>query len=99
LVMEANDLRHVCVRIDLHEDVLADRGMLLHLAALLERQRARLFEQAGRQTDLADVVDESAEVCLLLQLRSQIHATRDVATVDGDSRRMTGGVAIPRVER
>jgi len=40
--------------------------MLLHLTPLVERQRPRFFEKAGRQTDLADVVNETTEMSELL---------------------------------
>ena len=84
---------------DVPEDALADGRVLLHLSAFVERERAGLFEEARRQPDLADVVDETAEVRVLLHLRGQPHSLGDVARVDGDGSGVTRRVPIPRVER
>jgi len=40
--------------------------VLLHLPALLKRERARLFEESRGKSDLANVVDESTKVRELL---------------------------------
>ena len=47
LVVVAHDRRDLRVLVDVREDSLADRGVLLHLTALLERQRAWLLEKPG----------------------------------------------------
>ena len=62
LVVMANDLRDLRVVVNVREDPLSDNGVLLHLAPLFERQGAGLLEQTGRKPDLADVVDEPAQV-------------------------------------
>ena len=72
--------------------------MALHLAPLLEGQRAGLLEQAGRQADLADVVHEAAQVRQLL-LFVEPHALGDVPRVDRNGSRMAGGVPVSSVER
>ena len=50
------------------EDALPDRRVLLHLTSLVERERSRLLEQAWRKADLSDVMNESAEIRVLLNL-------------------------------
>ena len=66
LVMSSDDVCDLRVVVDVAQDPFADLGMLLHLPALLEGQRTRLLKQAGRKPDLADVMNESAEVDELL---------------------------------
>ena len=80
------------------EDALSDRRVLLHLAALLERERAGLFEESRRKADLPDVVDEATEVRLVAHLVGESHALGDVARVDRDSGRVAGRVPVSRVE-
>ena len=76
LMMVADDRRDLRVLVDVRQDSLADRGVLLHLAPLLERERTGLLEQARWQADLADVVNEAAEVRLVSnsQLRSPMRS-------------------------
>ena len=99
LVMGAHDVGDLRVVVDVAEDPLADLGVLLHLPALLEGQRARFLEQAGRQPDLSDVVDEAAKVDELLLILGQRHTLSDVSRVDRHGRGVTSGVLISRVER
>ena len=65
LVVMPDDRRDLGVLVDVGEDPLADRRVLLHLASLLERQRAGLLEEPRREADLADVVNEAAEIRLI----------------------------------
>ena len=65
LVMVTDDRRDLRVLVDVGEDSLADRRVLLHLASLFEGERARLLQKPRRQPDLADVVNEAAEICLV----------------------------------
>ena len=97
LVMGPDDVSDLRIVVDVAEDPLADLGVLLHLPALLEGQRPRLLEEAGRQADLADVVNEATEMDELLLLLRQTHALRDVSGVDRDRRGVTGRVLISRV--
>ncbi len=99
LVVRPDDVCDLRVIVDVAQDPLADFGVLLHLPAFLEGQRARLFEQARRQADLADVVHQTAEVDELLLLLRQSDALRDVSRVDRDRRRMTCRVLIAGIER
>ena len=55
--MMSNDRGDLGIVVDLRKDPLADLAVRLHEAALLERERARLLQQAGGQADLPDVVD------------------------------------------
>ena len=58
--------------------------MLLHLPAFLEGQRPVLQQQTRWEPDLADVVNQAAEVRPLLSVRREAHPLSDVARVDGD---------------
>ena len=62
LMVVANDLCDFRVIVDVREDALTDLGVLLHLAPLFERERAGLLEQTGGKPNLADVVDEPAQM-------------------------------------
>ena len=97
--MVADDRRDLGIGVDVGEDALADLRVPLHLTPLLEGERAWLLEQAGRQADLADVVDEAAEVGELLLLDIHPEALGDVAGVDRDGGRVARGVPVSGVER
>ena len=99
LVVEAHDGRDLRVLVDVSEDALPDRRVLLHLPPLFERERSWLLEQAWRKPDLADVVDESAEIRMLLHLDRKTHPLRDVSRIDRNGGGVSGGVSIPRVQR
>ena len=94
----ADDRCNLRVLVHVSEDALADCRVLLHLTALLERECARLLEEAWRQTDLANVVHEATEVRLVANLISEPHALGDVSRVDRDRGRVARRVAISRVE-
>jgi hypothetical protein len=64
----SDDLGDLSVILDLGENSLADLRVLFHLASLGEGQRAGLLEQAWRQADLPDVVNETANVSKPLSL-------------------------------
>ena len=65
LMMMADNGRDVVVRVDLAENPFADHRVILHYPPLFQRKRALLAEKARRQPDLANVMDESAEICAL----------------------------------
>ncbi len=96
--MVANDGRDLRVLVDVAEDPLADRRVLLHLPTLVERERTGLLEETGREPDLADVVHEPAQVRVLLHLSREPHARSDVAGVNGDCSGVAGRVLISSVE-
>src|SRR5581483_4573295 len=50
------------VRVNVRKDSLSNFRVALHLASLIERQRAGLLEQTSRKSDLPDVVNEAAQV-------------------------------------
>ena len=61
--MVADDLRDLGVVVHLREDALTDHGVLLHLTALFKREGTGLSRaDPGGKTDLADVVDEAAQM-------------------------------------
>jgi hypothetical protein len=95
----AYDGRDLRILSDVSEYALANRRMLLHLAALIQRQSAWLLEQAWRESDFPDVVHQAAEVCHLLDFELQSHPFGDVTRVDRHRSRVTGRVPVPCVER
>src|SRR5262249_7418481 len=97
--MVSNDSRDLRVVVDLGENALADLGMRFHKTPLFERQGAGLLEETRGQTDLSDVVHESAEMYELLLSFGKTHALRNTSRIDGDGSRMTGRVPVSSVER
>jgi hypothetical protein len=73
--------------------------MALHLATLIEREGSGFFEQAGRETNLPDVVDQPAEMGERLLIFGQSHPAGNVSGIDSDRGGMTSRVAISSVER
>ena len=59
LVMVSDDQGDFFVTSYFRKNPFADLRVLLHLAAFIEGQRPGLFKEAGWQSDLADVVDET----------------------------------------
>ena len=66
LMVMADDSGDLRVLVDIGEDSLADRRVLLHLAAFLECQSSGFLEQTGRESDLPDVVNEAGNERALL---------------------------------
>ena len=97
-VMVANDRGDVVVCGHFSQNPFADRGVLLHLSPLLERKRAVLPEKTRRESDLPDVVYESAKECSIALVRRQAHATGDVSAVDRYRTRVTSRVRVTRLE-
>ncbi len=60
LVMVPYDLSDLFVVVDVRENSLANRGVLLHLVSFLKCQRSWLFEKTSGQAHFADVVYEAA---------------------------------------
>ena len=77
-----DDLGNLSVVIYVPENLFTDRGMPLHLAALVQRERPRLLEEACRQTDLPYVVNQPTQMCEGLLMFASTHPLRDVASVD-----------------
>src|SRR5436190_19530343 len=69
LVAAPDDRAHFREPLDRRQNLLAELGMLLHDPPLLGCERTRLEQDAGRDPDLADVVEERAELELLQCLR------------------------------
>src|SRR5258708_26802695 len=90
---------NLAVVVDLCENPLSDHGVQLHLTPLVQRKSPGLFQQPGRETDLANVVHETAEVYKLLLFLRQTHPPGDVARVDRNGCRMTCRITISRIER
>ena len=73
--------------------------MFLHLPTFVESQRARLLEQPRWQSNLSDVVDETAQMNEALLLFRQAHPTSNVSRIDRDGSGMASRIAVPRVKR
>src|SRR5258707_4368562 len=86
------------VGVDIGQNSFANLRMALHLAPLVKRKRSRLFEESSGQTDLANVVDQPAEVGELLLNRIHAHPLGDVTRIDRYCSRVTSGVTISSVE-
>src|SRR5262245_59136013 len=97
-MMMANDRGDLGVGIDVGQNPLPDFGVTLHLAPLVERQRAGLLEQSWRQPDLADVVNETAQVSQLLPVGWEPHPNSDVSGIHCDRGRVAGGISVPCID-
>ena len=95
----ANDLRDFGVILDVSEDSFSDRRVLLHHAALFERECTGLFEQASGKSDLPDVVNQPAEMSHLTFGLAQPEPLNDVARIDRHRSRVTSRVPVSRVKR
>ena len=60
--MVSDDYGNFTVVLNVGKDPLPNGRVLLHLGALFRHKSPGLFEQAGRQSDLADVVYQAAQV-------------------------------------
>ena len=60
LVVVANDSSDIEVIINLGENAFPDLRVRFHQPSLLERERARFFEETCRKSHLSDVVHEAA---------------------------------------
>ena len=85
--------------LNLGQDPFPNRGVLFHLPSLLESKSAWLLQQSGRETNLADVVNEPQRWTSLLFFGGETQPNRDVARIDRDSSRMTSGVTVSRIQR
>src|SRR2546421_11960759 len=97
-MMVANDRCNLGIVINLGKDPLANCGVHLHLTSLIECQRTSFFQQSCGEPYLADVVNEAADMGQTLLFLGQSHPCGNIAGVDRDSCRMTGGVLISRIE-
>ena len=97
-VMVPDDLGDLGVVVHVRKDSLADHGVLLHLPPFIKRECARLLEQAGWEPNLADVVNEAAQMSKLDLVRRQTQASCNVSSVDGYRCGVTRRVPVPRVQ-
>ena len=57
LMVMTNNLSNSVIAFDLSKDPLANYRVLFHLQTFIGGQRTRLLQQAGRESDLAYVMD------------------------------------------
>src|SRR3954462_1898904 len=99
LVAAPDDGANLGEPLDRLEDPLAELGVHLDDRALLGRERARLEQDAGRDPDLADVVEQGAQL-EALQLRAlEAHRLANSHGHVGDPARVRGGVLVVGLER
>jgi hypothetical protein len=60
--------------------------MTLHLTAFVEGKSPRLLEETCWETDLANVMDQTAKARQLTLRRFQAHTRGDVVRIDGNGR-------------
>src|SRR5215207_5663117 len=97
-MMMAHDARDLGIVINVSENPLADCGMFLHLAALIEGEGPGLLEQPRRESNLSDVMHEPTQVRKTLLFLDQAHSLSDVLGIDRHSGRMSSRVSVPRVQ-
>ncbi len=97
-VMVANDGGYVIICVHFSKDPFAYRGVLLHLSPLFERERAFLPKKTRWESNLPDVVYESAKECSVGLVGRKPHATRDVSAIDRYRTRVTRRVRVTRFE-
>ena len=88
LVAPAHDRPHLGEAVDRLEDPLAELRVHLDDAPLVLRQRPRLEQDARRHADLADVVEERAELQPLQRRRVEAELAADAQRHVGDPARV-----------
>ena len=99
LMVVPDDLRDFLIVVHIRKDPLTNRRMLFHLTALLKRESAFFFKESWSESNLSNVVDQTAQMCQLLLILRETHSGHDVARIDRDCCRVARGVAVARVER
>src|SRR5690349_2205038 len=98
LVAAADDRAHLCEPLDRLEDPLAELRVHLDDRALLGRERPGLEQDARRDPDLADVVEEGPELEALQLDALEAHRLADAQRHVGDPARVGRGVLVVRLE-
>src|SRR5512142_2383958 len=99
LVAGAHDGPDLREPVDRSQDPLAELRVLLDHEPLLRRQRARLLQDLGRDPDLADVVEEGAELEPLQRAALEPQLLADHHGHVRDPAGVRGGVLVVRLER
>ena len=99
LMAVTDDRAHLREALDRSQDPLAELGMLLHDPALLGRQRPGLEQDARRDPNLPDVVEQRTELELLQGLGVEPEARADLQRRVRDPPRVRRGVLVVRFER
>src|SRR5437870_103188 len=95
----ANNRGDLAVVIDFLKDSFADRRVLLHLPAFIERKRPRFLKEPCGKANLPDVVHETTKVHELLLVLGEAHTPCNVACVNSDRSRVSGCVSVSGVQR
>src|SRR5439155_11344340 len=99
LVAAPHDLAHLREPVDRLEDPLAELRVHLDDLPLLRRQRPGLEQDARRDADLADVVEERAELDALERGGVEAQLAADLQRHVRDPARVRRGVLVVRLER
>src|SRR5207302_9073687 len=92
LVTAPYDRAHLREALDRREDLLSELRVLLHDLPLFGVERTRLQQDARRDSDLADVVEECAKLELFQRLRVEPERRAHLQCGVGDPARMRRGV-------
>src|SRR5204862_1612136 len=98
LMAAPHDRANLSQALDRREDPLTQLGVLLHDPALFAGQGPRLEQDAGRDSDLADVVEERAELELLQRLRIEAQRRAHLQGGIRNPARVGRGVFVVRLE-
>ena len=82
LVMVPDNRSDLRISIDVRQDALADLRVALHFTPLVKREGSGLLEKPSWETDLPDVVDQSAQVGQFDLVGAKLHALGDIARID-----------------
>src|SRR5438876_3346635 len=99
LVAGAHDRAYVLEALDGRDDPLAELRVRLHHRPLLGGQPARLGEDRGRDADLADVVEEGAELEPFERVAVEAEGLADLHRHVADPARVRRRVLVVRLER
>src|SRR3954470_23464035 len=99
LVTVADDLAHLLQLLDRSDDLLAELGVRLHDGALVRGQTTGLREDRALDADLADVVQERAELEPLQLRLVEPELAADAQRQIGDPTRVRRRVLVVGLER
>ena len=97
--MVTNDNGDVGVRFHLGKDALADLGVTLHLAELLQGKSPFLVQECGGKPDLPNIVYKARKIGSFNLLRGQTEFLGDISGIGGYRSRVTCRVTIALLKR
>jgi hypothetical protein len=98
LVVMADHQLGLAEELDLAQDLPAHQRMALHQRPLFRRQRLGLPQDRVRHRDLADVVQQEAELDLGVVDERRVEHPGDLHAVGGDALGVLAGVGVTRLD-